>query len=291
MLIDYGDPVSNFTYHRGFSHSLFVLFPLSVVVWLVLKRWWTPVRTARWRWFAAIMLTLVTHPLLDAHTVYGTQLLWPMTKPPVMWSTLFIIDPLYTLPLLIAVLLGISRPALKSTSIALTSSIIISTAYIGWSWVAKTIVERDTVAALSAIDLDDASRFSIPTPFNTLLWRVVVMTDEGYLEGYRSLVSDSGPMRFQVYSSDYSSLEAAGNVWAVTRLRWFAHNFLRSEVKSDRLILTDLRMGAEPKYIFSHAVAMRGNPHWEEISPERIPTQINPSDLLVVWERIWHEEL
>src|SRR5690606_35124090 len=53
-------------------------------------------------WLAAIALALLTHPLLDAFTVYGTQLLWPLPLSPVMWSSVFIIDPLYTLPLLLA---------------------------------------------------------------------------------------------------------------------------------------------------------------------------------------------
>ncbi|XOT98672.1 metal-dependent hydrolase, partial [Alcaligenes pakistanensis] len=45
---------------------------------------------------------LITHPLLDAFTSYGTQLLWPLAATPATWSSIFIIDPLYTLPLLIA---------------------------------------------------------------------------------------------------------------------------------------------------------------------------------------------
>ncbi|MEJ2129921.1 MAG: metal-dependent hydrolase [Woeseiaceae bacterium] len=93
VLIDYGDAVANFTYHRGFSHSLFVLPPFAVLLWLALRRWWAPVREAPWRWLAIIGLALITHPLLDAHTAYGTQLLWPLTVPPTMWATLFIIDP------------------------------------------------------------------------------------------------------------------------------------------------------------------------------------------------------
>jgi inner membrane protein len=287
VLIDYGDPVANFTYHRGFSHSLFVLFPFSVILWLILRTWWAPVRDRQWRWFAAVMLTLVTHPLLDAHTVYGTQLFWPMTSPPVMWSTLFIIDPLYTLPLLIGALSSAFRPAAKLSGVLLATGLIVSTAYVGWSWVAKAIVEREASAALKLVALDGAARFSIPTPFNTLLWRVVVLTDDGYLEGYSSLLIDDSPMRFHAYSSDVATLRAAENIRAVARLRWFAHGFLKSEVKGDKLILTDLRMGAEPTYIFGHAVARRGNPHWQAIPPERISTVIRPSDLLAVWQRLW----
>jgi len=101
VFIDFGGVVENFTYHRGFSHSLFVLAPFSVVLWLLLRRWSAPVRDKPLRWLAAISLALLTHPLLDAHTAYGTQLFWPLTVPPTSWATLFIIDPLYTLPLLV----------------------------------------------------------------------------------------------------------------------------------------------------------------------------------------------
>jgi inner membrane protein len=110
VLIDYGDAVANFTYHRGFSHSLFVLPPVALLLWLALRRWWAPVRDAPGRWLAIVLLALVTHPLLDAHTAYGTQLFWPLDMQPTMWATLFIIDPLYTLPLLIGVALTAALP-------------------------------------------------------------------------------------------------------------------------------------------------------------------------------------
>ena len=110
VLIDYGDAVRNFTYHRGFSHSLLVLAPFSVGLWLLLRRWWSPVRAAPLHWLAAISLALLTHPLLDAHTAYGTQLFWPLTTPPKMWATLFIIDPAYTLPLLVGTVVAAARP-------------------------------------------------------------------------------------------------------------------------------------------------------------------------------------
>ncbi|MGB5256200.1 MAG: metal-dependent hydrolase, partial [Woeseiaceae bacterium] len=64
VAIRYGDAVRNFTFHRGFSHSLFVLLPFSVVLWALLRKWWAPVREAPLPWLAAISLALLTHPLL-----------------------------------------------------------------------------------------------------------------------------------------------------------------------------------------------------------------------------------
>ena len=51
---------------------------------------------------------LITHPLLDATTVYGTQLWLPFTNHPVGVGSLFVIDPLYTLPLLVGVMLALA---------------------------------------------------------------------------------------------------------------------------------------------------------------------------------------
>ena len=107
VLIDYGDAVANFSQHRGFSHSLLVLVPLAVVLAALLSRWQRSVSFRRWLTFTGAIL--ITHPLLDAFTTYGTQLLWPL-GPPVAWHTIFIIDPLYTLPLLVAVIIVLVRP-------------------------------------------------------------------------------------------------------------------------------------------------------------------------------------
>lgn len=279
VAIRYGDAVKNFTMHRGFSHSLFVLVPVSVALWAVLRRWWIPVREAPLPWLAAIFFALVTHPLLDAHTAYGTQLFWPLESPPIMWSTLFIIDPLYTLPLVVGVVIASISPYARRASVALIAGLALSSAYLAWSWIGKIQVERHARAELDRLGLGHAPLFSTPTPFNTLLWRVVVLTEDGYLEGYDSLLISEQYMRLDAYDTDKQSLNAASGVWAVARLRWFTQDFLKAEVRDKRLLLTDLRMGAEPNYVFSHVAAEYGNPRWQPIETELLPPQFSRDDL------------
>ncbi len=287
IFIDYGGAVENFTFHRGFSHSLFVLAPFSVVLWLILRRWWAPVREAPWRWLALISLALLTHPLIDAHTAYGTQLLWPLEPHPAMWATLFIIDPLYTLPLLFAVLVASIRPLAAFSGSALRAALLISTLYVGWSWIAQGIARGHVDEALAGMGIEDAPVFLTPTPFNTLLWRAVVLTEDGYLEGFDSLVLHEGTMRLEAYESDKEALEAASNVWAVQRLRWFSRDFMRATVEDGQLVLADLRMGTEPTYIFTHVVAGEGKPHWIEIETVLLPVSFSDRALVEVWQRIW----
>lgn len=287
VFIDYGDAVANFTYHRGFSHSLLVLPPFALLLWLALRRWWAPVRAAPARWLAIVGLALVTHPLLDAHTAYGTQLFWPFEPPPAMWATLFIIDPLFTLPLLIGVAIVAARPGKRASSTAVRAGLALCVLYLGWSWLAQSIVARHTEQELAARGLSGAPVFIVPSPFNTMLWRIVVLTDEGFLEGFDSLLVDEGRIDFTAHRFDRALLDASSDVWAVSRLRWFARDFVRAGLDDDRLLITDLRMGQEPIYVFTHVVAERGNPHWQPIPTELISPAIDERVLLDAWQRMW----
>lgn len=287
VFIDFGGAVENFTYHRGFSHSLFVLTPLSLALWAGLKWLWPPANDAPLRWLAAIALALITHPLLDAHTAYGTQLLWPMTTPPVSWATLFIIDPLFTLPLLTGAVLLAVWPQTQRGIRAIRAGVALSAAYVAWSWAAQGIVTKNANESLADINVQPEALFVTPAPFNTLLWRIVVRTETGFLEGFDSLLVDEGRVQFKTIESDNQAMTDASDIWAVARLRWFSRDFVKASVQDDRIILSDLRMGLEPTYAFSHVVAVRGNPHWKAIPTELLSVSYDRELLKKTLSRIW----
>ena len=108
VALDYGDAIANVTEHRGFSHSLFVLTGLATLLAVLCARFAPARDISLGRWWCFFTLILVTHPLLDSLTTYGTQLLWPLDAPPAAWPIVFIIDPFYTLPLLMALIIGTS---------------------------------------------------------------------------------------------------------------------------------------------------------------------------------------
>ena len=307
------DPVALMTWHRSLTHSVLVLPVIAWAIWAFLRRRGGRVAEAPRAWFWAITLALVTHPLLDGFTVYGTQLWWPLPLRPTMWSTVFIIDPLYTVWLLIACIVAWALPRRPVAQRALVAGLALSTGYLAWSVAAKAMVERAATAALAPMGLAQAPRFSVPMPFNTLLWRVVAMTTEGYVVGDRSLLADRGPMRFQAHASDGAALQAVAALPAVQRLSWFNHGFMRAQVRpapaaagaaqsgqgKELLVLSDLRMGLEPAYTFNFAVAQRSpGGAWEAITPP-VRAATGPGAALsregigpawrAVWQRIWHE--
>lgn len=284
------DPVTEMTWHRGPSHSLFLLPILGWLIWLISKRRCRQVREAPRAWFWAIQLALFTHPLLDAFTIYGTQLWWPIPTRPVMIGSMFIVDPLYTLPLLIACGVALFWPLRRIAQRSLQMGLIISTAYLGWSVCAQAWVDRLAEAQLAKSGLQNAPRIVMPTALTTLLWRVVVMTPEGLLEGQHSLIADSKPIQFTAFSSDVAAMSRVADQPAVQRLAWFNHGFMKAEERAGKLVLSDIRMGMEPDYMFRFVVAKRGaDGTWRPVPVTRINWPGSTDLFGQFWQRLWHE--
>lgn len=267
------DPLKFLTWHRSVSHSLFVLPLLSLLLWWLGQRRWSWLAADRGRWLLGMQLALITHPLLDAHTVYGTQLFWPMQTPPVMWSTVFIIDPMYTLPLLVACVIAWRQRETLVAQRALILGLTLSSAYLGWGWLAKHRVEAGLMPMLERVGLDHAPLLTVPTPFNSLGWRVVVMQDDGYWEGYASALYPDRPITLSFHAHDVEFAKRFERLPSVTRMQWFTHGFQVVEQRVTAAVLTDLRMGAELDYIFSFIVGRNIAERWTTVHPaERLPT-------------------
>jgi len=96
------DPLLTLEYHRHFTHSLFFVPVGALIVALVL---WPFLRSglAFGRIYVFALLGYSLSGALDACTSYGTHLLWPLTDERFAWNLIAIVDPLFTLALLIAV--------------------------------------------------------------------------------------------------------------------------------------------------------------------------------------------
>ena len=269
VLIKYGDAVSNFTYHRGFSHSLIVLTLVSPIIMLLLGRFNAFKTISRSRLWFAVFLALVTHPLLDSFTVYGTQLFWPLPKVPESWASIFIIDPVYTLPLLITGLWAIfKKPNLAKLSVI---GLVLSSTYLAWSVSAKVMVERHVHQELQRQNISYQHVKVTPERFNTLFWRVIVMDKEYYYESRASVMRRNGPLSFNAYAHNKHWLKNIPNNWAANRLAWFTGGFYKMSDRQNMLVVSDLRMGSEGFSIFEFGVADMNNlrePFWPRNAPK-----------------------
>lgn len=286
VVVPLGDAVRDFTYHRGPSHSLFVLAAVTpLVVWLI-RRIHPAAANFRKQWYLLVYLVFATHVLLDSFTVYGTQIFWPLFTTPMTWSTIFVIDPAYTLPLLIGITAAAVAGRRRSWGRRMNAiGLTLSTAYLAWSLGAKLYVEDLAGESLAFQGIDATSVLTTPTPFNTLLWRVLAMSDERYFEGFYSLLDGDRPIRFNAYPKRSELLDGLEDAWAVRRLQWFTKGFYRVERAGNDVLMTDLRMGLEPDYVFSFKIGEIANPHPVATGPERISVPRRLDVLGWVWRR------
>lgn len=268
MFVDHGDALRNMVLHRAESHSLFWLSlfaPLLAALPAAVHR----ERGHFGRWWLAMWLALVTHPLLDAMTVYGTQLLLPFTDHPYGVGSMFIVDPLYTLPLLAGVGVALARRAWRGLGWNM-AGLLLSSAYLAWSVLAQWHVRGVAEQALAARGTPATRLLVTPAPLNTLLWRVVAMHADGsYDEGFHSLLDGRRPLRLDRFAAEPGLREALRDNASVRTLARFSHGFYKLHARDGAAWIADLRMGQEPNYVFDFRVAERRGDAWVPVAPQQ----------------------
>ncbi|MBL8348437.1 MAG: metal-dependent hydrolase [Rubrivivax sp.] len=306
VFIDHGDPISNMVLHRAETHAPFWLtlfsLPFAAAVARLQGEW------HQWRrWWLAMWLALVTHPLLDGMTVYGTQLGLPFTDHPYGVGSVFIIDPLYTLPLLVGSIWALRAngrglaegQGRRRGEMANLAGLLLSTAYLGWGVVAQAHVAGIARQALAAQGIAAERVLVTPTAFNSLLWRVVAIESGSgsgpgahYLEGFRSLLDAGSAMQIDRFDRGSAIAAELQGIEGVRRIQAFSHGFWTAWEHEGRVGIADLRMGQEPYYTFRFAVAERRSP----LVPLPVPEQVGsrpdlPRALAWLWRRALGEPL
>ncbi len=291
VLIDQGDVMRNMVLHRAESHSLLWLTLFSLPFAAMVARLHGERGLLR-RWWLALWLVLVTHPLLDTMTIYGTQLALPFSNHPFGVGSIFIIDPFYTLPLLVGVIWALATRGSHRGSLDNGAGLLLSTAYLAWSFVAQQQVTQIARASLAQQGIAVEHLLVTPTPFNTVLWRVVAVAGDDYHEGFYSLYDAQPNMAFDRFPRGNALAAELQDIDGVQRLAAFTKGFYKLEQRGSRLLISDLRMGQEPNYSFTFAVAERHSPPVALTKPEQLAVTLDiPRSLDWLWRRALGERL
>jgi inner membrane protein len=255
VLLDHGDPILNMIRHRAETHALLLLtlfaFPMA---WVVSRIHRQPQLYGRWWW--ALMLALVTHPLLDLMTIYGTQVFQPFTDEAYGLGSIFIIDPVYSLPLLAGVVAAL-RVKTVGRALAINGwALAFSTAYLVWSALAQAWVTQHARASLQAQGLPSQQLLVTPAPLTTAVWRVVALDGERFHEGFYALLDSGRPVRFVAHERGGALATQNADHPQLQRLARFTDGFFKVQRNSDNLLVTDLRMGQEPDYVFAFDIGL-----------------------------------
>lgn len=254
--------VQRLTFHRGFSHSLlFAVLVAPLLGWCLARLHRRA--AASWRdWSWLMFWAVMTHPLLDAFTNYGTQLFQPFSNVRVAFNTIFIVDPFYTLPLLVSVLVVLFlRRSSDKRRIVNYLGLGLSSLYLAFTAVNKLHINAVFTSALEAEDIPYQRYFTNPTPFNNLLWRGVAETDEGFWEGLYSLLDGHWRITFRFIPKNHHLIRTIGHHHELDDLIWASQGYFCLSRKDGYLYFHDLRFGRtdlglenDGEYIFSYRI-------------------------------------
>lgn len=248
------------TFHRSLTHSLVFAGVVSLLVGIGLSRLHDETSFSRWQWTGLAAAVLFTHIGLDCLTTYGTQIFWPFSRYPVIFGTVFIIDPFYTVPLAAGLLISFRwPPATRQRRWANYIGLGFSTAYLLFTIGNKLLVEQAFHLTFEQKGQPVERIFTKPTPFNTFLWEGIAETEEGFYIGLYSLLGDQRPTGFRYEPKRHHLLGSALDHPVVQRLRRFSRGYFIVRRDDDgSLLLHDLRFGRsdvgltqEGEYIFT----------------------------------------
>lgn len=291
VLISYGDPMKDLINHRTWSHSLFVLALFApILTWCIQAFHKTRgLQFDTFKWHTAIFLTLITHPLLDSMTTYSTQLLWPLNTT-ISGSTVFIVDPVYTVPLLIAMLTALF--ASKKAHTAHKAALIFSTAYLCFAIGAKNYINQKTEQQLQSQNIEYTSYKTVPTPLNSLLWRVVIMEENGYYEGYRSIFDKNDKLELKFHPSLTAKAIGLEQNERLNLLKTFSEGFYAIKKNNNGdIYISDIRMGQNGDYFMTFKIANHQEGILIDLPTHQIAMNRDGSAIISeTWDRIWCEQ-
>ena len=265
-------------FHRGISHSLLfsVLFAI-LLGWLIHRFNKTTSLVTRKEWQMMLFLAFFTHVILDCFTVYGTQVFAPFSDYRVSWGTVAVVDPLYTIPLLLSLTITAFLIRTKRTRRVVNYlGLILSTSYLLFTVYNKSRVQTVFENELKAQNIEVTRTITSPTIFNNILWSCTAETNDAYYVGLYSFY-DTVPVKFSRIEKQHTLLKNIDTDYTITKLRWFSDNFFTINNADGKLLFNDLRFGAylnkegnKTDYIFSFHLEEEGGAY------EMIETIVGP---------------
>ena len=234
------DTVSALYIHRGFSHSIVFSVLFAPIFGWIVSRFEAYNDWKGWSWL--FFWGFITHPILDAHTTWGTQLFWPLDLR-LAFKTIFVIDPLYTLPFLVFLILAMkNKRNSKKRGFYNKLGLTISTSYLVLTFLLKWIAFNQFEKALETQKINYLQLDTRPSPLNTMLWSANVETENAYLLANYSFF-DSQPIHFESYPKNHEFLGNLKENENVKSMITISEGWYTITKKDENLYFNDLRFG------------------------------------------------
>lgn len=226
--------------HRGLSHSLlFFIFLAPLLGFIISKIERKSINFKKASFLA--FYCLLTHVLLDMFTSWGTQIFWPFANR-IAFKTIFVIDPLYTIPLLISLIYVFKNQEFLMRQKYVFRGIAISSLYLMLSCILKITALSQFEKALADKNINYTDLIVKPTAFNTILWNANVATTSGYYIADYSFF-DTKAINFQYFPKDKVLEKKLESSEDFHKLKEISEGWYTVSQQNKTLYFNDLRFG------------------------------------------------
>ena len=245
------DPLLFLEYHRQFTHSLFFI-PIGSLIcaftfyYIFAKKFNFSFKET----YIYSTIGYATHGIIDSFTTYGTQLLWPFTDERFAWNTVSVIDPLFTLPVIVLCILTLIKNDKKYSFYAIIWMFIYQIAGFVQKDRAEDIIYE--YAKLKGHEIQNIE--AKPSFANIVLWKVIYSDNTNFYVnavklGVTHKIYPGERIKKLDVKKDFEWLDA-GTQQAkdIERFRWFSNNYL-GVAKNDINIVYDIRFSSIPNEV------------------------------------------
>ncbi len=282
------DTVTALHIHRGFTHSIVFSVLAGIGLGWLVSRYEKYKDFKGWAWL--FFATFITHPMLDSCTTWGTQLFWPFDLR-LAFKNIFVIDPLYTVPFLVFLILAMRQKRTSGRRAFYNRmGLIVSTSYLVLTLIFKFIAFGQFENALENQQIVYDQIDTRPSPLNTILWNANVEQQDQFLLGTYSFF-DTQPIQFEAYPKNHELLGELAQHEKVQLMIKNSEGWFTITKKNDQLYFNDLRFGLlsnEPNaqdFVFQYLIEVdkKGNVNFTEAEKTSRDAQKLLSQL---WKRI-----
>jgi inner membrane protein len=246
------------------TSSVSAIIVVLVSGWIIWRRYFVrPYESPEVRirdWQKLFLWSLITHPILDCFTTYGTQIFWPFSNMRVAFNNIAVADPLYTVPFLLCLAIAMYYPRSHPRRAMWNNrGLIISCLYMALTLINKTRVNTVFESSLLKQGIEWNRYMTTPTILNNALWSGVAETDSAFYYGQYSFFDSLKVFKLQKLDKTPAALEQKTvDDHTMNTLRWFSDDYyVFSEPTPDSIYFYDLRFGTfklkrtDPeKYVF-----------------------------------------
>ena len=242
----FANEIDQLAFHRGFMHSiLFAVLGSLVFGYLVYALYNRKHRIGSTHvndWIWLFFLSIFTHIILDSCTPYGTQLFSPFTEYRVAFNNISVVDPLYTLPFLLCMLITMCYKRQHSKRLFWTKTgLILSSAYMLFTLGNKYYIDGVFKTSFDAAPISYHRFQAQPTIGNNLLWYAVAEGKDNYHIAFYSIL-DTSSTADTVFTLTKTKVDIDLSHPDLKRLQWFSKGFFSISPKDSlRYTFKDLR--------------------------------------------------